>query len=211
MKLRQTTLSKIRRPRADDPATPNQSDSRHWALRLSGKQQAAVGLAALAAAGGVAGTTLGLSGGAQGTQDNLSAGAQQVAMVSSGSAPQLHVDGNHLVDAAGQRLQLHGVDRSGTEFMCVQKGEIFDGPVNQASVDVMKSKGINAVRVPLNEACWNGDSYVNPAASGAHYQAAIKAFVQRLNAAGMVVVLDLHWTDGTYTGPASACSGSQAT
>ena len=212
MNLPQTILSKIQRTRADDPATPNQSDSRHWALRLSGKQQAALGLAALAAAGVVAGTTLGLSGGgAQGTQNNLSAGAQPVAMVSSGSAPQLHVDGNHLVDAAGQRVQLHGVDRSGTEFMCVQKSEIFDGPVNQAAVDVMKSKGINAVRVPLNEACWNGDSYVSPAVSGAHYQAAVKSFVQRLNAAGMVVVLDLHWTNGTYTGPASACSGSQAT
>jgi endoglucanase len=213
MKLPQTILSKIQRTRADDPATPNQSDSRHWALRRPGKQQAtAIGLAALAAAGVVAGTVLGLSGGgAQGTQANLGAGAQPVAMVSSGSAPQLHVDGNHLVDAAGQRVQLHGVDRSGTEFMCVQKPAIFDGPVDQAAVNVMKSKGINAVRVPLNEACWNGDSYVNSADSGANYQAAIKAFVQRLNAAGMVVVLDLHWTNGTYTGPASACSGSQAT
>jgi len=210
MKLPQTILSKIQRTRADDPATPNQSDSRHWALRRPGKQQAVLGLAALAAAGVVAGTALGLSGGgAQGTQENL--GAQQVAMVSSGSAPQLHVAGNHLVNANGQRVQLHGVDRSGSEFMCVQNHGIFDGPVNQASVNIMKSKGINAVRVPLNEACWNGDSYVNPADSGTHYQAAIKSFVQRLNAAGMVVVLDLHWTDGTYTGPASACSGSQAT
>src|SRR5262245_2349310 len=119
MKLPQTILSKIQRTRADDPATPNQSDSRHWALRRPGKQQAALGLAALAAAGVVAGTVLGLSGGgAQGTQDNL--GAQQVAMVSSGSAPQLHVDGNHLANADGQRVQLHGVDRSGSEFMCVQ-------------------------------------------------------------------------------------------
>src|SRR5215469_16756207 len=101
MKLPQTILSRIQRTRADDPATPNLSDSRHWALRRPGKQQAAIGLAALAAVGGiVAGTVLGLSGGgAQGTQDNLGAGAQQVAMVSSGSAPQLHVNGNHLVNA----------------------------------------------------------------------------------------------------------------
>jgi len=210
MKLPQTILSRIQRTRADDPATPNQPDSRHWALRRPGKQHAVLGLAALAAAGVVAGTALGLSGGgAVGTQDNL--GAQQVAMVSSGSAPQLQVDGNHLVNADGQRVQLHGVDRSGSEFMCVHNVGIFDGPVSQASVNVMKTKGINAVRVPLNEACWNGESYVNPAYSGAHYRAAIKAFVQRLNAAGMVVVLDLHWTDGTYTGPASACVDSQAT
>jgi endoglucanase len=211
MKLPQTIVSRIQRMRAEDSATPNEQNSRHWALRRPGKRQAAIGLAALAAAGVVAGTALGLSGGghgAQGVQDNLN--AQPIATVSSGSAPQLHVSGNQLVDSNGQPVVLHGVDRSGTEFMCVQKGTIFDGPVNTAAIDVMKAKGIDVVRVPLNEACWNGDSYVNPAASGANYQNAIKAFVQRLNAAGMNVILDLHWTDGTYTGPASACSSSEA-
>ena len=212
MKLPQTIVSRIQRMRADDSATPNEHDPRPWAQWRPGKRQATLGVAALAAAGVVAGTVLGLSGGshgAQGTQDNLGAG--QVTLVSSGSAPQLHVAGNKLVSADGQKVVLHGVDRSGSEFMCVQNHGIFDGPVNSASVNVMKAKGINAVRVPLNEACWNGDSYVNSADAGAHYQAAIKAYVKRLNAAGMAVVLDLHWTDGTYTGPASACSGSQAT
>src|SRR5258708_1892719 len=128
-----------------------------------------------------------------------------------GTAPQLHVAGNQLVSASGQQTQLHGVDRSGTEFMCVQNHGIFDGPNSPASVKVMKATGINAVRVPLNEACWNGDSYVKQAYSGAHYRAAIKAYVQHLNAEGMAVVLDLHWTNGAYTGPASACSTSQAT
>ena len=128
-----------------------------------------------------------------------------------GTAPQLHVAGNELVSASGQRIQLHGVDRSGTEFMCVQNHGIFDGPSTAASVNVMKADGINAVRVPLNEACWNGDSYVKPANAGAPYRAAIKAYVQRLNADGMAVILDLHWTNGAYTGPASACSSSEAT
>ncbi len=213
MKLPQTIVSRIQGMRADDSATPNEHNFRNWALRRPGKRQAAIGVAALAAAGIVAGTALGLSGGgqgAQGAQSNLS-GQQTVSMVSSGSAPQLQVSGNHLVNASGQTVVLHGVDRSGTEFMCVQKGAIFDGPVNTAAVDVMKSKGIDVVRVPLNEACWNGDSYVNAAASGAHYRAAIQAYVKRLNNAGMSVILDLHWTDGTYTGPASACVGEQAT
>src|SRR5258708_38809044 len=106
-----------------------------------------------------------------------------------GTAPQLHVAGNQLVSASGQQIQLHGVDRSGTEFMCVQKGGIFDGPNSPASVKVMKTTGINAVRVPLNEACWNGDSYVKHADAGAPDRAAIKAYVQRLNAEGMARVL----------------------
>ncbi|MGH3275179.1 MAG: glycoside hydrolase family 5 protein [Streptosporangiaceae bacterium] len=148
------------------------------------------------------GTVLGFSGALP---------SQGAALASAGSAPQLHVAGNQLVSADGQPVVLHGVDRSGSEFMCVQDHGIFDGPVSQASVNVMKAHGINAVRVPLNEACWNGDSYVKPAYAGARYQAAIKAFVKRLNADGMAVILDLHWTDGAYTGPASACVDSKAT
>ncbi len=126
-------------------------------------------------------------------------------------APQLHVSGNKLVNKSGLRIVLHGVNRSGTEFMCVQKGGIFDGPSTTASIRVMKSYGINAVRVPLNEACWNGDSYVKPAAAGAKYRAAVAGYINRLNANGMVAIVDLHWTDGQYTGAASACSSAEAT
>ena len=31
--------------------------------------------------------------------------------------------------------------------------------MNQTAVNAMKRWKVNAVRVPLNEACWNGDSY----------------------------------------------------
>jgi endoglucanase len=120
------------------------------------------------------------------------------------------VSGNELVSANGQQVVLHGVDRSGTEYECVQGHGIFDGPSDKASISVMRSHGINAVRVPLNEACWNGESYVEPAYAGARYQAAIKAYVRLLNASGMVAILDLHWTDGAYTGNSSACSSAEA-
>jgi len=125
------------------------------------------------------------------------------------AALRLHVSGNRLVNGRGRRVLLHGVNRSGTEFMCVQGHGIFDGPADQASVSAMKSWGVNAVRIPLNEACWNGESYVDPAYAGANYQDAIKAYVSLVNANGMVAILDLHWTDGRYTGPNSKC-GSQA-
>jgi endoglucanase len=126
------------------------------------------------------------------------------------SAPRLHVLGNALVNAHGRRVLLHGVNRSGTEFMCVQGHGIFDGPSDQASVSAMRSWGVNAVRIPLNEACWNGDPYVNPAYAGANYQNAIKAYVRLLNANGMVAILDLHWTNGAYAGPSSECPSAQA-
>jgi endoglucanase len=129
----------------------------------------------------------------------------------SGPAPQLHVSGNELVDASGNQVVLHGVDRSGTEYECVQGNGIFDGPNDQASITAIKSWGpVNAVRVPLNEACWNGESYVDSAYAGANYQAAIEAYVNLLNANGIVAILDLHWTDGLYTGDSSACSSAEA-
>ncbi|HEX3488668.1 MAG TPA: cellulase family glycosylhydrolase, partial [Streptosporangiaceae bacterium] len=128
-----------------------------------------------------------------------------------GPAPQLHVSGNKLVNASGQQVVLHGVDRSGTEYACVQGNGIFDGPSDQASISAMASWGVNAVRVPLNEACWNAESYVNSAYAGANYQTAIENYVKLLNSNGMVAILDLHWTDGLYTGNSSGCASAQAT
>ena len=136
--------------------------------------------------------------------------APDAATAATATAPQLHVSGNELVDASDAQVVLHGVDRSGTEYECVQGNGIFDGPSDQASITAMKSWGVNAVRVPLNEACWNGESYVNSAYAGANYQAAIEAYVSLLNSNGIVAILDLHWTDGLYTGNSSGCSSAEA-
>jgi endoglucanase len=126
------------------------------------------------------------------------------------TAPQLHVSGNKLVNTSGTPVVLHGVDRSGTEYTCVQGNGIFDGPHDQSSIAAMKKWGVNAVRIPLNEACWNAEPYVKAAYAGARYRSAIKAYVTLLNANGMVAILDLHWTDGAYTGPSSGCSSAEA-
>ncbi len=105
----------------------------------------------------------------------------------------LHVDGNHLVDAAGRPVQLHGVNRSGTEYVCVQGPGIFEGPSDAASISAMTSWHINAVRIPLNEDCWLGLNGVDPAYSGREYQRAVEQYVALLHQAGLAVILDLHW------------------
>jgi hypothetical protein len=128
-----------------------------------------------------------------------------------GPAPQLHVSGNKLLNASGQQVILRGVNRSGAEYACVQGNGIFDGEVDQAAVTAMLSWKVNAVRVPLNEACWNAESYVTAADAGTNYINAIKSYVSLLNSNGLVAILDLHWTDGTYTGPSAGCSSAQAT
>ncbi len=90
---------------------------------------------------------------AQSTQASTRTRAVAVAS----GAPDLHVSGNGLFTAHGRRVVLHGVNRPGGQSECVHGHGIWDGPMDQASVTAMKSWGVNAVRVPLNEACWNGE------------------------------------------------------
>ena len=70
------------------------------------------------------------------------------------SGPEIHVQDNQLVDAAGESVRLFGVNRSGTEYTCVVEegmgAGIFSGPSDDASIAVMASWHINAVRIPLN-------------------------------------------------------------
>jgi hypothetical protein len=108
----------------------------------------------------------------------------------------LEVSGNHLTAlAGGPAIRLLGVDRSGAEYMCVGRGDttVFDGPTDAASIAAIKAWHTNAVRVPLNEDCWLGINGADPALSGRHYRRAVERYVKALNAAGLYVILDLHW------------------
>jgi endoglucanase len=137
-------------------------------------------------------------------QSTLASTNAPVAAQGSG-APSLHVSGRGLFTAHGRLVVLHGVNRAAGESACVHGRGIWDGPMDQASVTAMKSWGVNAVRVPLNEACWNGESYVEAHYGGTSYRRAVQAYVQLLNRNGMVAILDLHWTDGLYTGKHGHC------
>jgi endoglucanase len=179
-------------------------------LFLTRTQRRAVLAGAVLGAGLITATGLMTGAGASPAAHPAAAGTAAGSTAAGSTAPQLHVSGNELVDQGGARVVLHGVDRSGGEYMCVNDAGIWDGPMNQAAVSAMKRWKINAVRVPLNEACWNGQSYVNAAYRGASYQRAVKQYVDLLNRNGIVAILDLHWTDGAYTGPSSACSSADA-
>ncbi len=104
------------------------------------------------------------------------------------------VAGNELVNNAGQPLRLIGVDRSGTEYACVQGWGIFDGPSDAASVAAISAWHTDAVRVPLNEDCWLGINGADASYSGNTYREAIESYVDALNSAGLIAVLDLHWS-----------------
>lgn len=122
-------------------------------------------------------------------------------LVGAGSAEALTVgvSDNHLVDAKGKQLRLIGVNRSGSEYSC--SGDdgaggngyaFFQGPVNDRAIKAMRKWKVNAVALPLNEACWlGGYGDLKPQFSGEPYQAAIESYVSRLNAHGIYVVLRL--------------------
>ena len=113
-----------------------------------------------------------------------------------GDAPTgLHVVGQQLLDGANRPIILRGVNRSGTEYACIQGWGFFDGPSDLASVQAIAAWGANAVRIPLNEGCWLGINGAPPAYSGAAYVATVQA-------AGLVPILELHWT-GAGTTPAT--------
>lgn len=105
----------------------------------------------------------------------------------------IHVVGGTLRDAAGQVLQLHGVNRSSWEFTCYDgSGNTHDGPADQSEVDAMKSWNINAVRVVLNEDCWLGINGVT--VGGAAYQTAIEDYVNLLTNNNIVAIINLHFS-----------------
>jgi len=131
------------------------------------------------------------------------------------------------VDGSGKTVQLRGVNVSGLETYAVQGWSPNDPWGGQApNFTAIKSWGINAIRVPLNEASWNGGTCVdnggfsatvvngnrvqdtpgqviNPDPGG-NYHAAVAAVVSQATAAGLYVILDLH-----LTAPGTACPETQ--
>lgn len=121
------------------------------------------------------------------------------------SAPQLRVSGNHFIDASGATIQLRGVNLSGLEFVAVQGWSVAN-PWGGATGDptpnwnAVKSWKINTVRIPLNEASWLGykcttaNGAVRDPDPGHNYQSTVRQAVAGATAAGLYVILDLHWT-----------------
>ena len=112
-----------------------------------------------------------------------------------GTPLSISVSGNHFVNGAGATVRLLGVNVPSTEYACDQGWGYSAQPRTPATAQAIASWHANAVRVPLNEDCWlglNGEPSRGYSAAG--YQQAIETWVGDLNAAGLYVVLDLHWS-----------------
>jgi len=121
--------------------------------------------------------------------------AGPVATPSPGAAPVPTVSGNQIVDArTGSVWVPHAVNWPSFEYACQQGWAYSGSDATTAAAAAMVSWGINAVRLPLNENCWLGSGGSPAYGSVTGYRAAVRAWVDILNANGIVVILDLHWT-----------------
>lgn len=111
----------------------------------------------------------------------------------SAGARGLHVSGNRLLNGADRPLVLQGVNRSGTEYMCIHNTGIFDGPSDPASVRAIASWRVDYVRIPINEDCWLGINGVNPRFGGRPYRRAIVRYAALLRRYGIYAEISLIW------------------
>ncbi len=137
------------------------------------------------------------------------------AAAASASAGPVSVSGNHLVDGRGHTIRLLGVDRSGTEYACAEGYGFTDSPDyrhpdSRALIARMLTWQINAVRVPLNEACWLGLNGVPSQWGGARYRKRVAVYVHRLEHAGLHPILDLHVVDPKQMPAVDATDGLRA-
>lgn len=107
------------------------------------------------------------------------------------AAPAVQVQANRLVDSAtGATFVPRGVNIPGLEYSCVQGWRKLPAAGEFAALASWK---INTVRLPLNESCWLGLDGAPAGSTVTQYRADVAAWVNGANAAGLVVILDLHW------------------
>jgi hypothetical protein len=130
----------------------------------------------------------------------------------------IKVQSNHLVDANGNSVQLRGMNISALEFVPVNgigwaNGNPWGNQTGTATPQwsiMAKTWKANAVRLPLNQASWLGYSCVNRNGATinpdpwANYKSTVEQAVTAANAAGLYVILDLHWS-----APGKTCPQSQ--
>jgi aryl-phospho-beta-D-glucosidase BglC (GH1 family) len=121
----------------------------------------------------------------------------------------VRVQGNHLIDAQGNTLQLRGVNTASLEFWPIQTSNADYWGGQKPNLDAIKAWGANTIRVPLNSTsylgltCYNlNDGSARKADPQSKYPAVVKEIVDAATARGLYVILDLHKNapKGTVTG-----------
>ena len=105
-----------------------------------------------------------------------------------------YVNGNTICTADGRPHLFHGVDRPSLEWSSVGEG------LSAADFQQMASWNANVVRIALNQAFWLAASPVYDPG----YAPRVDSAVAWAEAAGLDVILDLHWSDAGVLGSCRA-------
>lgn len=121
-----------------------------------------------------------------------------------------YVSGNKIYNSYNQQITLHGVDRPSMEWSC--SGETADGQgsgiPSSDFTTMVHSWNANAVRIAMNQDFWLSGA----AKYCSSYQSNITNVVKEAEAAGLIVILDLHWSDQgnlSNTNPGQQCMADQ--
>ena len=103
--------------------------------------------------------------------------------------PQLHTEGNQIVDSSGHKVRLCGVNTACLEWSSDGEGHVLK------TIDVaIHDWNANIIRVPLSQDRWFGQA-PEQKDNGRSYQALVKQVVNDCSDNGCYVLLDLHWND----------------
>ena len=124
------------------------------------------------------------------------AAAATTAAAPTPSAPTPVVDGTKLIDSrTGATFVPHSVNWPSFEYACAQNFAYSATGATLAAAKAMRTWDINTVRLPLNQSCWLDTVKDQKFRDAAAYKKAVTNWVTILNSVGIVVVLDLHWTE----------------
>jgi endoglucanase len=112
------------------------------------------------------------------------------------------VSGSKIYNSAGQPVMIQGVDRDSTEWGCGEAVGDSGDSVPASDFTIMHNDwNANAVRIAMSQDIW---LWGIAGCSSSQYQANIAAEVKAAHAAGMVAILDLHWSDADHADPGNA-------
>jgi aryl-phospho-beta-D-glucosidase BglC (GH1 family) len=108
--------------------------------------------------------------------------------------PQLHTQGNRILDDRGRPVLLRGVNAASLEWTSDGQGHILE-TVDRA----IKEWHANIVRVPVSQDRWFG---LGPEQKdgGSGYRTLVKEVVDRIAEQGCYAIFDLHWSDSGVWG-----------
>lgn len=115
--------------------------------------------------------------------------AQPAVYPGSNTPVTLHVSGNNIVNDKGAVIKLKGMVRPTLEWN--KLGE----KLSPEDIQNMKKWGINTLRINLNQNYWFESEAVTEKGS---YKQIIDAMIYYASQQGMVVILDLHWTENGH-------------